>query len=556
MSNSEISKSPKEVSQKTNLQGRPTTPSRSQMTPYTNPAGDQYPVIVYNNYDLDQFKEESKKNIGLARMSEVLTSVQECGFNVNLWRNGVGKGIGPDIIAESLAFASDLELRTILFIQSMGPYISYKNGTSSESDTDEDKPYFALDYGLDTKLDALKSVLKRYTADNPEYSKYSEFFNNLWGYYITDEPGYFQWAYPYCCFSDYKSDLSLAWRSYFYNQNGRMAFFNLVAKVDEGTVGPEIASMKDSNGNKASTKAKYKAYLKEIRDRFIPSLMSVDIYPVVDRDHTEGKPTDPSKSHKLDIKSDYYSYMEAIAEFSSEQGIPFWIFMLSNQHTTYNVKNQLIGCEYPFPTPGILRFQAMTALAFGIKGLVFWNYVLYPKKRVSEDKITVGEEYFNAPYNGATNEKTEIWYNCKEVIPEIKFYGKKLLNAKFIKAQHIAGINTAIFLDITMFSGNFGCISKASANGNGLLMSHLADADGSNYIAMVSRDPKDNQIITYTIPKTFKWEKIKQTTTLPGSEDFVDTATETTTDMTTKHVMRPGEMVLIRYQKQFYISGH
>lgn len=62
-------------------------------------------------------------------------------------------------------------------------------------------------------------------------------------------------------------------------------------------------------------------------------MMSVDYYPI-----SNGQEED-SDSKKVDysIKDDYYSALETIAKFSRIHNVPFWLYMLCNKHTTYNI---------------------------------------------------------------------------------------------------------------------------------------------------------------------------------------------------------------------------
>lgn len=260
-------------------------------------------------------------------------------------------------------------------------------------------------------------------------------------------------------------------------------------------------------------------------------MMSVDYYPI-----SNGQEED-SDSKKVDysIKDDYYSALETIAKFSRIHNVPFWLYMLCNKHTTYNDvpenDQEHIGYAYPYPTVEILRFQAMTALAFGIQGLVFWSYGIGMTKYYEKSKRK-REVYYDAPFvNGHT---TEIWDNCKVVIPEIKGYGKIMLGAKFQSAVQLYGNNeTSTFRETIEFKDlpekQFGCIKTATAKDKGFVITHLKKGD-KNFLAIVSHDFTNPQKIYLGIDKTVQCaEYVRSPLGIWGSLLNINRPTDTNT---------------------------
>lgn len=152
--------------------------------------------------------------------------------------------------------------------------------------------------------------------------------------------------------------------------------------------------------------------------------------------------------------------------------------------------------------------------------------------------------------NGHT---TEVWNNCRTVIPEIKLYGKVLLEAKFQEARHV-GIplrdKDPEWDQVTQFdsSSPFECIIDANASGTGFVITHLTKGS-DNYMAIVSHDPYNEQDVTLTFAAGFKWTEIKPENAT--DEAYINSQSahglESAVSRSIPRKLKPGGMILISY---------
>lgn len=166
--------------------------------------------------------------------------------------------------------------------------------------------------------------------------------------------------------------------------------------------------------------------------------------------------------------------MNLFKDISGRSDRPFWAYCLTSEHHTS-------GANYPFPTEGIIRFQAFASLACGAQGLVFWPYHLPSNQN---------EVYSMAPVT-QSGDKTPIWYNLKTVISEIK------------KWEHIfLGSSSTSYLVSRdgQFGDSTGPFASISYDGPGIIYSKIKNGEKS-YIVIVSLDPFENQTTTlYVAP--------------------------------------------------------
>lgn len=473
---------------------------------YSNPAGTEYPVIAYNNY---KFKEGATET----QIRKMLQTIKDCGFNANIWIcANIKETSWLNQISMYYNVAASLGLRTIQNLVNCVPKVEQNESNSGQS------------YGLEY---------------NPKLEDNATFFNlnkndgNLWGYDLGDEPTPIEWNYDSLTAPLGARDFPAMYRTYLRNANRHVGFFNLVAATTAGWIGQTLA-----NDTSLNEKGKYSRYLKAFKEKFNPSMMSVDIYPVFE------ETTDSDHSYDLGgyyLLKRYYYIMEAIGNFSTEHKMPFWMFMLSTQFNSLEADGETVRSKHPCPSEGVLQYQAMTALAYGFQGLVFWTYAL----KESSDN----EKYITAPYQEGENnewETTPVWTNCKAVIPEIKSYGKELLNARFQEARHVYGPLCKIeFEETEKLTSSIGCISGATANGRGFVITRLTK-NTQNYVAIVSHDPINAQGITLSIASGYSPVEVGQTRSV--SEDSSEaTEPRIASGQTVSRTLRPGGMILIRY---------
>jgi hypothetical protein len=94
--------------------------------------------------------------------------------------------------------------------------------------------------------------------------------------------------------------------------------------------------------------ASYDDYLDQFVAQVKPRFLSYDHYALMD-DGT--------------LRHGYFQNLEAMRRAALKHGLPFWNIVLSNSHF-----------HYAEPTPGGLRFQAYTTLAYGARGISYFTY--------------------------------------------------------------------------------------------------------------------------------------------------------------------------------------
>ena len=484
---------------------------------YVNPAGDEYPVVAYNNYafpyGLDTYEDE---------MLDELATIKSCGFNVTAWigvnRTGGISTQWKNHISMYYKAAASLGLRSIYILQNEMPLVVSKPSDSSQPDQTVYSP----------SLETIAEILNLNKDDG-----------NLWGYKLADEPKFNQWAYTTPTAAVGIKDLPALYRTYLQNANGHVGFLTLGCGIFEDAIGSDIY-----NGP-GDGKQKYGKYLRAIKDKFNPSLLTVDIYPVIKYCSRPGNSID---FQNFKIITTYYYILETIADFSTQTNIKFWMYILSTQHNLYSEDGKVLKWEYPFPTIGILRYQAMNALAFGFQGLVFWTYPLHGDKYVNGPGSLKEEEYITAPYvDGKT---TDVWYNCHIVNSEIQLYGKLLLDARFLEAGHVYGSSYAgkQFPLTSLFSSykGIGCIANASTEGTGFVITRL-EKDSQKFVVIASHDPYYDQEISLTLCARCRWTEF----VLHDSSDgyLVEYVHEREdNEKTVSRILKSGGIILIRYE--------
>lgn len=492
----------------------PVQTSNLPIPKYVNPAGEEYPIIAVNGILYPTRLNTTEEDI-----LEQLQTVKSCGFNATTWICRGIEGLWRNQISMYYRVAASLGLPTIYMLQNQIPKVKHKPSESSQSD----------DTTYDPSLDTLAEI---FNLNKDE--------KNLWGYKLSDEPGFNMWGYTTPTAAVGTEDLCAMYRTYLQNANGHIGYVTLPVVAARKYVGDEIYNIQFADN------IKYERYLRAVKDRLNPALLSVDIYPVLEYSSENGECVD---MRGVLILSRYYYMIEVIGNFSTDTNIPFWMYILSSQFNINYEGSEVIKTKFPFPTEGILRFQAMTALAYGFQGVAFWTYTLNTTK--SEEESSSNEKFLLAPYNYNDEgdvEISDIWYNCAAVIPEIKLYGKILINAKFIEARHVYGPEYLKnkFPITSEFVSYMGCVAYATASGRGFVITRL-DKGADKYVAVVSHDPNDYQDITLTLCAGCRWTEYKL---LDSSDNYlVETVHERKEyEELVNFTLKPGGIMLIKYE--------
>jgi hypothetical protein len=116
------------------------------------------------------------------------------------------------------------------------------------------------------------------------------------------------------------------------------------------------------------------------------------------------------------IRPDYFENLALIREEALKNRLPPWIFILSSRHF-----------NYADPNEGQMRWQAYTALAYGMKGILYFLY--WPYKPLSDTAIVDLE-----------GKPTRLYPIVKKINGEIRTLGKTLLSLTSTGAYHTGRI--------------------------------------------------------------------------------------------------------------------
>lgn len=257
----------------------------------------------------------------------------------------------------------------------------------------------------------------------------------------------------------------------------------------------------------------YNEFLDEYISKFNPPLLSYDYYPI------ETLKDDKGKDVEVFQEDAFYQNLLMFANKSKQYNIPFWAYCLCLKHLSGPG-----GRHYPYPTEGMMRIEAFSALAFGAQGIVYWQYRLDDLNsetsscQTSQSSPTLNEgtqiggidsigssTFMGADENGVPvyghGITTSVWQSIKNINRDIIKENKKFFNCKFISHQICFGdeeysMNGEAGLDIIKESGK------------GFLMTHIETPDPNErdnngkpvinkYIVIVSRDPFNSQEIRW-----------------------------------------------------------
>lgn len=521
-----------------------------------NPTGSSFPVIAYNNFVF--FKDSNSGTTEDSKATEVrnfLSKIKECGFNATIWSpEEINGTYWTSLNTLYYSKASGNQLPTILEIPDIAPVVTQKLVQISGG---------ALSLGGWPTGRMFGPEPLHY--ENPTPEEYAEILNrdagnaNLWGYLLKNKPKFANWGYDFVTMPIGMKDLQEAYRIFMQNNNGHVAFLNLAAERTAENIGDELTAP-DLGKN---DKERYELYLSEIQEKFTPQLMSVDLSPII------AAGDDPTNR----IKWDYYFTLEAIGNVSKVTKVPFWLNILCSQYTVYDVpepdgtddssSTPVVKEKYPVVTEGMLRYQALTAIAHGIQGLVFGSYAPFTNEYNESNELI--KEFGIAPVD-SNGQTTEVWNACKAVIPEIKAFGQKLLGFHFQSAMHIygpsgiriyypGGDERSLTFPLTRnFYVICGCVTGAhvvGGKGRGFVITDLSKAIGEKkydqYVAVVSHDFESEQDIYLSMPPSFKitvfeYENGNLVETYNSSNNE-----RTTNDTVITKTLKPGGMLLIKY---------
>jgi hypothetical protein len=207
---------------------------------------------------------------------------------------------------------------------------------------------------------------------------------------------------------------------------------------------PSYINLFPNYANEAQLGVKtYEEYLERFLTAVKPPVLCYDHYALMD----DGS-----------LRGGYFQNLEAVRAASLKHNLPFWNVVLSNAHF-----------HYAEPSPGGLRFQAYTTLAYGGKGIAYFTYFA----------PAVGN-YRLAPVDQFGN-RTPTWDMLRNVNLQIHRLCPAYLKLKSVNVVHHPDVPS-------------GCKGIASAkhvaevSGGSLLVGEFEDADGAPWVMVVNKD--------------------------------------------------------------------
>lgn len=186
-----------------------------------------------------------------------------------------------------------------------------------------------------------------------------------------------------------------------------------------------------------------------------PAFLSYDHYCICvaggeEIESSGGEPWFFPEAH-IRIKPDFYAALDLARRLALSHGVPFWAFTNAVRHG-----------YYPTPTEGHIRFQLMSALAYGALGLEYFTYA-HAGAMVRPDGTT-----------------TETWDIARKVNRDIQVWAPLLRTLRSVGVYHAGPA-------WPMTQGPPGDV--VVAEGDPVCIGHFVGADELTYLLVVSKDP-------------------------------------------------------------------
>lgn len=469
---------------------------------YTNPAGNKFPIAVYDNVGIRA--SDGSQILSDAEQKAYFDTIRLAGFNVELWGKEDIWRKGP--INKWGSYLKSLGMNTIISTRGF-------TLTRSKIPYDANTPDSIL---LQDNWDGLKTVITNYRQDP-----------NVWGYWVSDEPTVRSWTLPVYELNTDEGAVIPTFDMVNKYKGDKVAFANFVAKSNKAYIG-HFAT--DNPGN--SYVENFENYLDYMVDLFKLKFLTFDLYPVISNY--------PGHEPAWIIKSEYYNMMDLYGRYCRDRKIPIWLVMLSVEHS-YDGPGEDKDWAYPEITEGLLRMQAMNGLAFGMKGLVYWEYG-------AKGEMSGNTLYKSALYDINKRQKTSAWDAAKSVNNEVAQYGKYLMDATYDRSCLVTNDTVHFYDGFDRTSESFYDIRVTKHSGNTLLLSHLT-ADDSEYVAIVNQDHLKSQKIT--LARNTKKNYYRVGIIYPAVPSPFDPYNTTNTDDNPmiryeSFVLEPGAMILFK----------
>lgn len=248
-----------------------------------------------------------------------------------------------------------------------------------------------------------------------------------------------------------------------------------------------IETFFDKNTPKPEKKNAYAEYVDLFLKEVSVPYLSFDHYPITEKDGV----------HLLKVQ--WYENLEIITAASQKANIPFWAFALSTAHTN---PGSAPGYPYPVPTPGDLKLQMYSNLAYGAQGLQYFTYWGMHKSWMN---------YQGSPIT-VDGKRTEIYDRIKLVNEEIQnlsgvFCGSRVISVRHTGKQIPQGTKPLEQLPDK--------IKTLETGGNGAIVSIL-EKGNRQFLVIVNRDCQNPMKLTIVTDDSVK-KVLKDAVLIPAN---------------------------------------
>jgi hypothetical protein len=260
-----------------------------------------------------------------------------------------------------------------------------------------------LELLVDMVNDCLNDYIHRNSNDetNSHIKHYLDEFDvkYVYGWYIWDEPGENRKACsPFNLIpNDDNADINRMAKQIRSDStfNKTLDFVNLFPIYWDGT----------------PTASDYKNYIDAFikSQEFKPRILCFDYYPFL-------------KPQFGGFRRDYYLNLDIMRKKSIQYNIPFWIMLLSSEHL-----------DYQKPTFESISFQVYSALAYGVKGIIYYLYSKSWEKNGYKSWIL---ENNVDDTNVADSLHGPLFLPVEKLNSQIQALGKTLLNLDAVEVVH------------------------------------------------------------------------------------------------------------------------
>lgn len=217
--------------------------------------------------------------------------------------------------------------------------------------------------------------------------------------------------------------------------------------------------------NEQTAEGNYRNYLIGIQNGLSPSMWGISVHPAVILQSG-------TNYNDYDL---FYRDLQILSLISRYCERPFWYTVCCQSYKTENK-----GAT-PYPTLAEMKFSALSALAYGAQGLLYWSY------RLREDEPTVF--FQNAPLDRNGNKETAIWDAVKTVNSEVKALNSVFFGSFLVDVRHTGSKQ---YDATSMLTGGFGPLISLTTEDAGVLVSHL-NTNGQDYLVIVNHTFRDGE---------------------------------------------------------------